>query len=104
MNAAIRAVVRTGHSRGVHTWGVMHGYSGLIAADFKRMGPRDVSSIIQRGGTILGSARCPEFRTEEGVELAIRRLRGAGIWRLTMPRTLNWPCEKGSRLRRRMEF
>jgi len=79
MNAAIRAVVRTGHSRGVHTWGVMHGYSGLIAADFKRMGPRDVSSIIQRGGTILGSARCPEFRTEEGVELAVRRLRGAGI-------------------------
>jgi 6-phosphofructokinase 1 len=57
----------------------MHGYSGLIAADFKRMGPRDVSSIIQRGGTILGSARCPEFRTEEGVELAVRRLRGAGI-------------------------
>ena len=62
MNAAIRAVVRTGNSRAVHTWGVMHGYSGLIAADFKRMGPRDVSSIIQRGGTILGSARCPEFQ------------------------------------------
>ena len=79
MNAAIRAVVRTGHSRGVHTWGVMHGYWGLIAADFNRMGPRDVGSIIQRGGTILGSARCPEFRTEEGVELAVRRLRGAGI-------------------------
>jgi len=79
MNAAIRAVVRTGHSRGVRTWGVMHGFSGLIAGDFKHMGPRDVSNIIQRGGTILGSARCPEFRTEEGVELAIRRLRGAGI-------------------------
>jgi len=79
MNAAIRAVVRTGYSRGVHTWGVMHGYSGLIEGEFKRLGSRDVSSIIQRGGTILGSARCPQFKTAEGVELSIRRLRGAGI-------------------------
>lgn len=79
MNAAIRAVVRTSFSRGVPAWGVMNGYSGLIEGNFKRLGSRDVGSIIQRGGTILGSARCPEFRTEEGVELAIRRLRGAGI-------------------------
>jgi 6-phosphofructokinase 1 len=79
MNAAIRAVVRTAYSRGVHAWGVMNGYSGLIEGNFKRLGPRDVGSIIQRGGTILGSARCPEFRTEEGVELAIRRMHGAGI-------------------------
>jgi len=55
------------------------GYSGLIEGNFKRLGTRDVSSIIQRGGTVLGSARCPEFQTEEGVELAIRRLKGAGI-------------------------
>ena len=79
MNAAIRAVVRTGISKGLTVWGVQEGYSGLIEGNFKRMGSRDVGSIIQRGGTILGSARCPEFQTEEGRELAIRRLRGAGI-------------------------
>jgi 6-phosphofructokinase 1 len=79
MNAAIRAVIRTGQSRGINTWGVYQGYSGLIEGNFKRLGARDVSSIIQRGGTALGSARCPEFQTEEGVELAIRRMRGAGI-------------------------
>lgn len=79
MNAAIRAVVRTGRARGVNTWGVFQGYSGLIEGNFKRLDTRDVSNIIQRGGTVLGSARCPEFKTEEGVELAIRRLHGAGI-------------------------
>lgn len=79
MNAAIRAVVRTGQARGISTWGVYEGYSGLIEGNFKRLGARDVGSIIQRGGTVLGSARCPEFQTEEGIELAIRRLRGAGI-------------------------
>ncbi len=79
MNAAIRAVVRTGHACGVQTWGVYEGYSGLIEGNFKKLGPRDVGSIIQRGGTVLGSARCPQFHTEEGVELAIRRLKGAGI-------------------------
>jgi 6-phosphofructokinase 1 len=79
MNAAIRAVIRTGQDRGVNTWGVYQGYSGLIEGNFKRLGARDVSSIIQRGGTVLGSARCPEFQTEEGVELAIRRLHGSGI-------------------------
>ena len=79
MNAAIRAVIRTGQARGVNTFGVYQGYSGLIEGNFKRLGARDVGSIIQRGGTVLGSARCPEFHAEEGVELAIRRLRGAGI-------------------------
>jgi 6-phosphofructokinase 1 len=79
MNAAIRAVVRTGVARGISVSGVYQGYSGLIDGNFKKLGARDVSSIIQRGGTILGSARCKEFQTEEGRELAIRRLRGAGI-------------------------
>jgi len=79
MNAAIRAVVRTGLSRGLSVWGVYQGYSGLIEGNFKRLSSRDVGSIIQRGGTILGSARCHEFQTEEGRELAIRRLRGGGI-------------------------
>jgi 6-phosphofructokinase 1 len=79
MNAAIRAVVRNGLSRGLSVWGVYQGYSGLIEGNFKRLGTRDVGSILQRGGTILGSARCAEFHTEEGRELAIRRLHGAGI-------------------------
>ncbi|MCL2659074.1 MAG: 6-phosphofructokinase [Acidobacteriaceae bacterium] len=79
MNAAIRAVVRAGHARGLHVWGVYQGYSGLIEGNFKRLGPRDVGGIIQRGGTVLGSARSQEFHSEEGRELAIRRMRGAGI-------------------------
>ena len=79
MNAAIRAVVRTGLARGVNVWGVYQGYSGLIEGNFKRLGARDMGSIIQRGGTVLGSARCAEFQTVEGRELAIRRMRGAGI-------------------------
>ena len=79
MNAAIRAAVRTGLSHGLNVWGVYQGYSGLIEGNFKRLGARDMGSIIQRGGTVLGSARCPEFQTEEGRELAIRRLHGAGI-------------------------
>jgi len=79
MNAAIRAVVRTGGARGLTVWGVYQGYSGLIEGNFKRLGARDVGSIIQRGGTLLGSARCQEFQTEEGRELAIRRMHGAGI-------------------------
>jgi len=79
MNAAIRAAVRTGLSHGLSMWGVYQGYSGLIEGNFKRLGARDMGSIIQRGGTVLGSARCPEFQTEEGRELAIRRLHGAGI-------------------------
>jgi 6-phosphofructokinase 1 len=79
MNAAIRAVVRTGAARGLTVWGVYQGYSGLIDGDLTRLGARDVGSIIQRGGTVLGSARCTEFQTEEGRELAIRRLHGAGI-------------------------
>src|ERR1019366_3607350 len=79
MNAAIRAIARTGLARGLNVWGVSQGYSGLIEGNFKRLGTRDVGSIIQRGGTILGSARCTEFHTEEGRELAIRRLHGGGI-------------------------
>lgn len=79
MNAAIRAVVRAGLSHGVTVWGVYQGYAGLIEGNFKRLGARDVGSIIQQGGTVLGSARCTEFQTEEGRELAIHRMRGAGI-------------------------
>jgi len=79
MNAAIRAVVRTGLGLGLNMWGVYEGYSGLIEGNFKRLGTRDVGSILQRGGTVLGSARSKEFQTEDGRNLAIHRLRGAGI-------------------------
>lgn len=75
MNAAIRAVVRTGVDKGWQVFGVRHGYAGLIDDNFVALGARDVGGILQRGGTILGSARCPEFRTEEGRMKALRTLR-----------------------------
>jgi len=74
MNAAIRAVVRTGTSRGWQVYGVKLGYEGLINSRFIEMGTRDVTGILDRGGTILGSARSQEFRTEEGQRKALRAL------------------------------
>lgn len=79
MNAAIRAVVRTGVERGMEVFGVEHGYAGLIAGNLIPLGPRAVGGVMQRGGTMLGSARCPEFKTEEGRAKAIRELNQAGI-------------------------
>ncbi|MCH5275086.1 MAG: 6-phosphofructokinase [Lachnospiraceae bacterium] len=61
MNAAIRAVVRTAIARGLKVKGIERGYMGLLHEDIKDMQTRDVSDIIQKGGTILGTARCPEF-------------------------------------------
>ena len=66
MNAALRAVVRTAHARGVDVLGIRSGYRGLLAGDHLPFGPRDVSNIIQRGGTVLGTSRCPEFLKPEG--------------------------------------
>lgn len=74
MNAAIRAVVRMGVNQGWQVLGVRHGYAGLIASQFVPLGARDVGGIIQLGGTMLGSARCPEFETEEGRLQALRAL------------------------------
>ena len=74
MNAAIRAVVRTGLGKGWEVFGVRHGYLGLIAGNIEPLGVRDVGGIIQQGGTMLGSARCPEFKTEEGHLKALRTL------------------------------
>lgn len=79
MNAAIRAVVRSGVENGWEVYGVNHGFAGLIQNDMVCMGPRDTSNIIQLGGTILGSARCPEFKTVEGRQKAIRVLESRGI-------------------------
>ena len=74
MNAAIRAVVRTGLDNGWEVVGIRQGYTGLIAGNMLPLGARDVGGIIQRGGTILGSSRCPEFKTQDGREKAIRQL------------------------------
>jgi 6-phosphofructokinase 1 len=74
MNAAIRAVVRTGLEEGWEVFGVHHGYAGLIAGDLAPLGARDVGGIIQQGGTVLGSARCPEFETEAGRTKALQVL------------------------------
>jgi 6-phosphofructokinase 1 len=79
MNAAIRAVTRTGLSYGWEVYGVSLGYSGLISGKFAQFGARDVGGIIQRGGTILGSARSLEFKTHEGQVKALRNLNQQGI-------------------------
>jgi 6-phosphofructokinase 1 len=75
MNAAIRAVVRTGLDNGWEVYGVRAGYGGLIAGDFRCLGARDVGGIIQLGGTMLRSGRCLEFKVEAGRNQALRNLR-----------------------------
>jgi 6-phosphofructokinase 1 len=79
MNAAIRAVVRTSLNNRWEVLGVRHGYAGLIAGDFLRLGARDVGGIIQLGGTMLRSGRCFEFKTEEGRARALHNLKQNGI-------------------------
>jgi 6-phosphofructokinase 1 len=74
MNAAIRAVVRAGVHHGWEVFGVRRGFSGCIAGNFISLEARDVGGILQQAGTMLGSARCPEFRTEEGRVEALRQL------------------------------
>ena len=71
MNAAIRAVVRAGCENGFRVMGIRRGYNGLMYGDMYEMNLRSVSNIINRGGTILYSARSPEFKTEEGMQKAI---------------------------------
>ncbi len=75
MNAAIRSVVRTALDKGWEVFGIKHGYDGLIDGDLMPLNARDVGGIIQQGGTILGSARCPEFKTEGGRLTALQQLR-----------------------------
>src|SRR6476660_4235267 len=79
MNAAIRAVVRTGIYNGLEVFGIMRGYSGIIENDIVRMHSRSVANIIQRGGTILKTARCKEFFTHEGRKKAYQSLVKHGI-------------------------
>ena len=79
MNASVRAVVRTALSKGMEVYGVHKGYVGLINGNIVKMDERSVSDIIHNGGTILSTARCPEFRTEEGVEMARKKCEEMGI-------------------------
>ena len=79
MNAATRAVVRTAIREGARIFGIYNGYRGLLENDLFEMNTRSVSDIIQRGGTILGTARSKEFETPEGRALAAENLKARGI-------------------------
>ena len=79
MNAAIRAVVRSAIANGVEVVGIMRGYSGLIDKEVKPLKIRDVSNIMNKGGTVLYTDRCPEMLTEEGKQKAIATCRELGI-------------------------
>ena len=75
MNAALRAVTRAAISNGIKVKAIYRGYKGLIDGEVKEFTTQDVSGIIQRGGTILKSARCAEFPTKEGRQLAYETLK-----------------------------
>lgn len=79
MNAAIRSVVRTGIAADVEVYGIEQGYKGLIEGKLRNLESKDVANMIQRGGTFLKSARCPEFKTEAGQTQAIEQLEKFGI-------------------------
>lgn len=79
MNAAIRAVVRTGIYNKLEVYGIMRGYMGMIDDDIFKMESKSVANIIQRGGTILKTARCKEFYTPEGRKTAYKNLKKHGI-------------------------
>jgi 6-phosphofructokinase 1 len=79
MNPCIRAVVRTAIYNGLQVAGIRQGYQGLIDNNMYDMNTRSVSNILNLGGTILKTARCLPFRTDEGMELAYQNIKAAGI-------------------------
>lgn len=79
MNAAVRAVVRKALYHGIEVAGIYHGYQGLVDGNIKNLDAGDVGDIIQRGGTMLYSARCPEFKTDQVQQKAIEQLKKHGI-------------------------
>ncbi|MFZ9742620.1 MAG: ATP-dependent 6-phosphofructokinase, partial [Chitinophagaceae bacterium] len=79
MNACVRAAVRTGLFNKMEVYGITRGYSGMIDDDIHKMDSRSVANIIQRGGTILKTARCKEFMTPEGRKKAYANLKKHGI-------------------------
>jgi 6-phosphofructokinase 1 len=79
MNAAVRAVVRTGIASGLEVLGVRDGFAGLIGGQFLPLGAREVGGIIERGGTFLGTSRCEDLKTTAGQDAALGQLRSASI-------------------------
>ena len=79
LNAAVRSVVRSASSLGIECLGIRRGYNGLISGDIEKLGPESVSRIINRGGTVLYTARSEEFRTEQGRKKAAEVCRLFGI-------------------------
>ena len=79
MNAAVRAIVRAGISKGYRMMGIQRGYNGLINGEVYEMNVRSVSEIIHRGGTILYTARCLEFKTKEARPRVLARCKELGI-------------------------
>jgi len=79
MNAAVRAVTRTAFARRWEVVGIEAGYKGLLEGRFRTLGNRGVGGILQRGGTVLGTARSSQFATLGGQELAAMRLQKAGV-------------------------
>src|SRR6185369_16271951 len=74
MNPAIRAVVRSAIAKDMEVFGIRQAYSGLLGGDFQPLSNREVSGILQRGGTILQTARNDEFKTEDGQRKGLHRL------------------------------
>ena len=79
MNAAIRAVTRSAIYNGIKVKGIYRGYKGMILDEIEEFKTQNVSNIIQRGGTILKTARCPEFKTPEGRKQAYEKLQEHGM-------------------------
>lgn len=79
MNAVIRAIVRSGIENDLEVYGVYDGYRGLVEGKIEKMDRNDVTNIINRGGTILGSARLPEFNKDEVAQIAVKQLKNRGI-------------------------
>ncbi len=79
MNAAVRAVVRCGSAYGLEVIGIRRGYAGLLEREFVSLGPRSVANVLHRGGTLLGTARCEEMKTPEGLRRGADSLEEASL-------------------------
>ena len=104
MNAAIRAITKASMHYGLTPIGIRDGFEGMIRGSFLEMKYADVDNIIQRGGTILGSARCDEFRQKEGRQIAIKNIQDKGIDSLIViggDRRPGWRLAAAQRYRRK---
>ena len=100
MNAAVRAVVRTGLHKGFRMIGIQRGYNGLLNGECFEMNLRSVSNIISAGGTILYTARCLEFKTKEGQDKGAEKCRELGIDALVVSLPVFWVSAILSRMSR----